>query len=96
MRVIGLIIGILCGILELLLLVRVIPAVSAGESARVAFYMLLKFLVLAAAFVPVLLYFKNDLLWCGVGVSLSLVLGSFVRFLVKAEKQKKQKEGEQS
>ncbi len=75
---IGLAIGVLCGAIELFLLVRLIYAVQAGNAIKTVVYLLLKLLVLACAFVPTILFIRQDLLWCGVGFSVSLVIGSLV------------------
>ena len=34
--------------------------------------------LLALAFVPVILFVRDELLWCGVGVTATLIVGAFV------------------
>ena len=75
---IGFVIGIVCGVAELYLLSRLTLAVQNSKAALILPLLLVKHLVLAAAFDPVILYFRNDLLWCGVGISASLVIGAVI------------------
>ena len=75
---IGFVIGLVCGIAELYLLSRLTLAVQNGKTALILPMLFLKLVVLAIAFVPVILYFRNELLWCGVGVSASLVIGAVI------------------
>lgn len=75
---IGLAIGILCGLLDLLLLYRLMSAVQKGEALKTIIYLFLKLLVIACAFVPTILFFRQDLLWCGVGISASLITGAII------------------
>ena len=39
---------------------------------------MLKILLFALALVPVALFFRGDLIWCGVGISSVLVIGAFI------------------
>lgn len=75
---IGFIIGAVCGVAELYLLSRLTLAVQEGRSVQMLPLLLAKLLLLAAAFASVILYFRNDLLWCGVGISASLVIGAVI------------------
>ncbi len=75
---IGFVIGLVCGIAELYLLSRLTLAVQNGKTALILPMLFLMLVVLAIAFVPVILYFRNELLWCGVGVSASLVIGAVI------------------
>ncbi len=75
---VGFLIGLVCGVFELYLLSRLTLAVQDGKTALILPMLLVKLFVLAIAFVPVILYFRNDLLWCGVGVSASLVIGAVI------------------
>ena len=75
---VGFIIGVVCGVFELYLLSRLTLAVQQGKAALMLPLLLVKLLLLAAAFVPVILYFRSDLLWCGVGISASLVIGAVI------------------
>ena len=74
---IGFLIGAACGAGELILLIRVGRAVQNQKTGPILGYIALKFLLYACAFVPVVLFFKNQLLWCGVGTSSVLVIGAF-------------------
>lgn len=85
---VGFLLGALCGALELYLLTKLIAAVQGGKSAYVGLIAMLKMLVLAAAFVPTILFFRNDLLWCAIGVTAVLVAGAFIRFLLQSRKAK--------
>ncbi len=85
---IGLAIGILCGLLDLLLLYRLMSAVQKGEALKTIIYLFLKLLVIACAFVPTILFFRQDLLWCGVGISASLIVGALV-FNIRSQGLKK-------
>ncbi|HWR24478.1 MAG TPA: hypothetical protein VN366_13450 [Feifaniaceae bacterium] len=75
---VGFLIGAVCGVFELYLLSRLTLAVQNGRTAYILPLVLVKLLVLAAAFVPVILYFRDDLLWCGVGISASLIIGTVI------------------
>ena len=75
---VGFVIGIVCGVAELYLLSRLTLAVQNSRTALILPLLLVKLLILAAAFVPVILYFRSDLLWCGVGISASLVIGAVI------------------
>ena len=88
-------IGLLCGGVELFLLGRLVAAVQTGNSRRVAWYALLKILVLIAAFAPVILFFRDSLLWCGVGVPVSLIAGAFLCFFMSSDQGKQQAEGDE-
>ncbi len=75
---VGFVIGIVCGAAELYLLSRLTLAVQNSKTALILPLLLVKLLLLAVAFVPVILYFRSDLLWCGVGISASLVIGAVI------------------
>jgi hypothetical protein len=74
----GFLIGLVCGAGELFLLTQVIKAVSAGQSLKTLVLVFGKILLFAAALVPVALFFRRDLVWCGVGISSVLVVGAVV------------------
>ena len=77
----GAIIGILCGAMELYLLVRVVKAVSDTQKAGSAGLLLLaKLLVLVVGFAVAIVFFRSDILYFGIGVSAVLVIGSVVLF----------------
>lgn len=75
---IGFLIGLVCGAGELFLLTRVTKAVSAGRSLQTLALVFAKILLFAAALVPVALFFRRDLLWCGIGISSVLVVGAVI------------------
>lgn len=79
----GLLIGAVCGSIELLLLNRTVKSVTEGKLLQTALYFLLKLFVLACAFVPVILFLRSELLWCGVGVTGALIVGSITMFAVQ-------------
>ena len=74
----GLLIGLVCGAGELFLLTQVTKAVSAGQSLKTVAIVFAKIFLFAAALVPVALFFRRELIWCGVGISSVLVIGAFV------------------
>ncbi len=74
----GLLIGLVCGAGELFLLSQVIKAVSAGQSLKTLAIVFAKILLFAAALVPVALFFRRELIWCGIGISSVLVVGAIV------------------
>ena len=74
----GLIIGLAGGAAELFLLTRLTKAILAGDTLKTLAAVLGKILVLAAALSSVTIWFKHDLVWCGVGISSVLVVGAFV------------------
>lgn len=75
---IGFGIGLVCGAFELFLLKRLTLALQAGKSLQTLGVVLLKVLFYALALVPVALFFRRDLIWCGVGISSVLVIGAFL------------------
>ena len=75
---IGFGIGLVCGTVELFLLKRLTLALQNGKSLQTLGLVLLKILFYACALVPVALFFRRDLIWCGVGISSVLVVGAFV------------------
>ena len=79
---IGLAIGLVCGAGELYLLTQLTLALQNGKSLKLLGILLLKVLLYALALVPVALFFREDLVWCGVGVSSVLVIGAFVLNIV--------------
>ncbi len=90
---IGAIIGILCGALELYLLVRVVKAVSNPQKAGSAGLLVLaKLLVLTIGFAVVIVFFRSDILYCGIGVSAVLVIGSVIFFSRNNAKLKREEE----
>ena len=74
----GLFIGLAGGAAELFLLTRLTKALFAGDTLKTLGIFLGKALVLAAALASVTIWFKHDLVWCGVGISSVLVVGAFV------------------
>jgi hypothetical protein len=81
MEMLGFLIGLLCGAFELFLLHRIIRAVTENKTGLILLFSFLKLVVLAGAFIPVIVFLRSDLLWCGIGTACSLVGGSFVIFL---------------
>ncbi|HWQ06723.1 MAG TPA: hypothetical protein VN453_05835 [Feifaniaceae bacterium] len=84
----GLLIGLVCGAGELYLLTRLTRALQNGESLKVLGIVFCKLLLFAAAIVPVAIYLRNDLLWCGIGISSALVIGAFIVNLIYQRKGK--------
>ncbi len=89
-------IGLLGGGIELFLLGRLVAAVQAGNSRRVVLYALLKILVLTTAFAPVILFLRDSLLWCAVGMPVSLIAGAFLCFFMSSDQGKQQAEGDEA
>ncbi len=75
---IGFAIGLVCGAIELFLLKRLTLALQNGKSLQTLGLVLLKILFYACALVPVALFFRRDLIWCGVGISSVLIIGAFI------------------
>ena len=75
---IGFCIGLVCGAGELFLLTRLTKAQQLGKSLQTLGIVVLKILLVALALVPVALFFRGDLIWCGVGISSVLVIGAFI------------------
>lgn len=82
----GFVIGVVCGTGELYLLTRLTRAVQQENAGKVIGYVGAKLLLLACAFVPVILFFRRDLLWCGVGVSAALIIGALILNLSSMKK----------
>ena len=79
----GLLIGLVCGAGELFLLTQLTQALLAGHTLKTLGIALGKVLLLAAALVSVTIWFRSDLVWCGVGISSVLVVGAFVINILK-------------
>ena len=75
---IGFGIGLVCGAFELFLLKRLTLALQAGKSLQTLAIVLLKVLFYALALVPVALFLRNDLVWCGVGITSVLIIGAVI------------------
>lgn len=84
----GLLIGLVCGAGELFLLTRLTSALQKGESLKILGIVFLKLALFAAAIVPVALYLRSDLLWCGIGISSALIVGAFIVNIVSQRKGK--------
>ncbi len=75
---VGFAIGLVCGAGELFLLTRLTKSLQAGDSLKILGIVFGKVLLFAAALVPVAIFFRRDLIWCGVGISSVLVVGAFI------------------
>ncbi len=80
-------IGILGGLIELFLLRLLVKALGKQQTGLMALVSLLKLLVLVLTFTIVVLFFREDLIWCGVGLGMVLVGGSFIQFLIAHKKE---------
>ncbi|HWP79836.1 MAG TPA: hypothetical protein VN446_04265 [Candidatus Acidoferrum sp.] len=80
----GFVIGTLCGAAELFLLRQLIRFVLSGQAPTVGLLILLKLAVLAAALAATVLFARQDLVWCGVGITGCLIGGSVILFLKNA------------
>jgi hypothetical protein len=89
----GAIIGVICGVMELYLLARVVHSVSgSGAAGSVLLLVLAKVALLILAFAAVILFFREDILYCGIGISGVLVIGSVVIFARNNAKLTKQEQ----
>ncbi len=61
----------------------VTQALLAGRTLKTLGIAFGKVLLLAAALVSVTIWFRSDLVWCGVGISSVLVVGAFVINILK-------------
>lgn len=86
--VIGFAIGLVCGAGELYLLTRLTLALQGGHSMRTLGIVMLKLLLYACALTPVALFFRSDLIWCGVGISSVLIVGALVYNVLSRRKGK--------
>jgi hypothetical protein len=82
----GFLIGLLCGAGELFLLTRLTPALLSGDLLKALGYLFGKLFLLAAALASVTIWFRQDLVWCGVGISGVLLIGALVINLLKRRK----------
>ncbi len=85
---IGFIIGLACGAAELFLLTHLTGSLLSGNALKAAGIFLIKIILLAIALVVVTVFFRQDLIWCGVGVTSVLVIGAFVINVMKRKKGK--------
>jgi hypothetical protein len=74
----GFLIGLVCGAGELFLLTRLTKSLLAGHALKTLGFAFGKIALLAAALVSVTLWFRHDIVWCGVGISSVLIIGAFV------------------
>ncbi|PKM39794.1 MAG: hypothetical protein CVV04_08405 [Firmicutes bacterium HGW-Firmicutes-9] len=74
----GLLIGLVCGAGELFLLTRLTKVLLAGDMFKTFIYVLFKFLLIAAVLASVTIWFRSDLIWCGVGISSVLIIGAII------------------
>ena len=79
----GFLIGLVCGAGELFLLTRLTRSLLAGNALTTLGFAFGKIALLAAALTSVTIWFRADLVWCGVGISSVLVIGAFVLNLLK-------------
>lgn len=87
----GLLIGLVCGAGELFLLTRLTKSLLAGDTLKTLGFALFKILLIAAALASVTIWFREDLVWCGVGISSVLVVGAFVINILKRRNGKGEK-----
>ena len=90
-RLAGFCIGLACGAGELFLLTRLTGALQRGASLAVLGIVFAKIALLACALVPTALWFRHDLIWCGVGISSVLIIGALIVNLVNQRKGKGEK-----
>ena len=79
----GFLIGLFCGAGALFLLTRLTPALLSGDALKTLGLALCNILLIAAALAAVTIWFRDDLIWCAVGISSVLVVGAFVINLLK-------------
>ena len=87
----GLLIGLVCGAGELFLLTRLTKALLAGNTLQTLGFAFGKIALLAAALASVTIWFRHDLVWCGVGISSVLIIGAFVLNIRKRQNGKGEK-----
>lgn len=87
----GLLIGLVCGAGELFLLTRLTKSLLAGDTLKTLGFALCKILLIGAALASVTIWFREDLVWCGVGISSVLVVGAFVINIIKRRNGKGEK-----
>jgi len=75
---IGFGIGLVCGAVELFLLKRLTLTLQQGKPLQTLGIILLKMLLYAGTLVPVALFLRDDLVWCGVGITSVLIIGAVV------------------
>lgn len=81
-------IGMIGGGLELFLLRQLVKALESQRSSMMALILFIKLLVLVLAFTITVLFFRSDILWCGIGLVSVLVGGSFIQFIKTHRKEK--------
>lgn len=79
---IGFGIGLVCGAVELFLLTRLVRVLHQENPLQTLGVILLKVLFYALTLGSVALFFRSDLVWCGVGMSSVLVIGGIVYNIV--------------
>ena len=79
----GFLIGFVCGAGELFLLTRLTKALLAGDTLKTLGFAFCKILLLGAALASVTIWFRGELVWCGVGISSVLIVGAFVINILK-------------
>ena len=79
----GFLIGFVCGAGELFLLTRLTKALLAGDTLKTLGFTFCKILLLSAALASVTIWFRGELVWCGVGISSVLIVGAFAINILK-------------
>lgn len=87
----GFMIGLVCGAGELFLLTRLTQSLLAGKTLPTLGFAFGKIVLLAAALASVTIWFRDDLVWCGVGISSVLIIGAFVLNIIKRRNGKGEK-----
>jgi hypothetical protein len=80
----GFVIGTLCGAAELFLLQRFINVMLGEQTAKIGLLIILKMAVLVVSLATAVLFARQDLVWCGVGIAGVLIGGSVILFLKNA------------
>lgn len=93
----GALIGVVCGLAALYFLARAVRASSQQQNAgSVGLYVFLNLIAVIAAFAAVVIFFRADILYCGIGLSGVLVIGSMLFFMKNNAKLKRQEASDTS
>ena len=84
----GFFIGLICGGLALYFMSRVTRALVRGSYIDILLPFFLNILSILMGLLPVAFLLPSELLYCGIGMSASLVLGAFGIFIIRSKESK--------
>ncbi len=88
----GLALGLCCGIVEFLLLQKLVKSITNGSNIPL-WVIPAKMAALVVFFVPCGFFFAKELPYAGIGTAGVLIVGSFIKFIIQTRGAKKRADG---